>query len=328
MLGQRAFAVLASLLMAGGVAQAAESESPDSFPSRPVTLIVPFPPAGGADTLARPFAQHLGEYWGQSVVVENRGGAGGNLGAAAAARAAADGYTLLLIPVITLAANQSLYKSTGYDALNDFSAITMVVSTPNILAVNPSLPVKTVQELIDEAKAKPDQLNFATPGNGTPPHLATEIFMRMADVKLTHIPYKGTGAGVTDLIAGRVQVMMVNAPAAIPFIKTGQLRGLATTSPKRPTLVSDLPTLDESGLEGYEADTWYGLFAPAGTPKEIIAKLNADVVHVLNSPALKKTLSEQGAEIVGDSPEAATTRVREDVVKWRDVIEDIGLKMD
>ncbi|MBV7482136.1 tripartite tricarboxylate transporter substrate binding protein [Bordetella sp. BOR01] len=325
--GMRILAAAASLSLCGAAAQAAD-ESAGPFPDRPVKLIVPFPPGGGTDILARPLAQRLSEYWGQSVVIENRGGAGGNVGAAATARSEPDGYTLLFTPVITLAANQSLYKSAGYDAVRDFTAVTMLVSTPNILAVPASVPVRTVQEFLDYARAKPDQLNFASPGNGTPPHLAMEILKRMADVRITHVPYKGTGPAVTDLIAGRVQAMMVNAPVALPYMKSGQLRGLATTSAKRPSSVADLPTLDESGLKGYEADTWYGLFAPAGTPQAVIAKINADVARALNSPDIKKLFAGQGAEVVGDSPESASARVRADVIKWRDVINDIGLEVD
>ncbi|MDM9558486.1 tripartite tricarboxylate transporter substrate binding protein [Bordetella petrii] len=323
----RTLAALASLFLAGAAAQAA-GQSDGSFPERPVKLIVPFPPGGGTDILARPLAQRLSEYWSQPVVIENRGGAGGNVGAAATAKSAPDGYTLLFTPVITLAANQSLYKSAGYDAVRDFAAVTMLVSTPNILAVPSAMPVKTVQEFLDYARAKPGQLNFSSSGNGTPPHLAMEILKRMTDVKITHVPYKGTGPAVTDLIAGRVQAMMLNAPVALPYLESGQLRGLATTSAKRPSSVRDLPTLDESGLKGYEADTWYGLFVPAGTPQAVVAKLNADVARALNSPDIKKLYAGQGAEVVGDSPESAAARVRADVIKWRDVIDDIGLKMD
>lgn len=324
----RAPALLAAALLFLGSAALAAGEPAVSFPDRPVKLIVPFPPGGGTDILARPLAQRLGEYWGQPVVIENRGGAGGNLGATATARSSPDGYTLLFTPVITLAANQALYKSAGYDAVRDFTAVTMLVSTPNILAVPSSMPVKTAAEFLEYARARPDQLNFASPGNGTPPHLAMEILKRMADVKITHVPYKGTGPAVTDLIAGRVQAMMVNAPVALPYMKSGQLRGLATTSAKRPSSVSDLPTLDESGLKGYEADTWYGLFTPTGTPKAIVDKINADVARALNSPDIKQLFAEQGAEVVGDSPESASARVRADVIKWRDVIHDIGLRVD
>lgn len=325
---RRTLALAASALFFLGSAALAAEGSAGSFPARPVKLIVPFPPGGGTDILARPLAQRLGEYWGQPVVIENRGGAGGNLGAAATAKSAPDGYTLLFTPVITLAANQALYRSAGYDAVRDFAAVTMLVSTPNILAVPASLPTKTAAEFLEYVRAQPGQLNFASPGNGTPPHLAMEILERMADVKITHVPYKGTGPAVTDLIAGRVQAMMVNAPVALPYIKSGQLRGLATTSAKRPSSAADLPTLDESGLKGYEADTWYGLFTPTGTPKPVVDKLNADVVRALNSPDIKKLYAEQGAEVVGDSPESASARVRADVIKWRDVINDIGLRVD
>ena len=324
----KAQALLATALLCLSTGALAAAESVASFPDHPVKLIVPFPPGGGTDILSRPLAQRLAEYWGQPVVVENRSGAGGNIGAAATARSAPDGYTLLFTPVITLAANQALYKSAGYDTVRDFTAITMLVSTPNILAVPASFPVKTVAELVDYARANPGKLNFASSGNGAPPHLAMEILQRMADVKMTHVPYKGAGPAVTDLIAGRVQAMMVNAPVALPHMKSGQLRGLATTSAKRPSSVADLPTLEESGFKGYEADTWYGLFTPAGTSKAIVDKINADVVRALNSPDIKKLYADQGAEVVGDSPESASARVSADVIKWRDVINDMNLRMD
>ena len=319
-------AVVAGTLCWTCLASAREAAPP--FPDRPVKLIVPFPPGGGTDILARPLAQRLSEYWGQPVVIENRGGAGGNVGAAATAKAAPDGYTMLFTPVITLAANQALYKSAGYDAVRDFVAVTTLVSTPNILTVPSSLPVTSVQELLDYARSRPGELNFASSGNGAPPHLAMEIFKRMAGVEITHVPFKGAGPAVTDLVAGRVQAMMVNAPVALPYIQSGQLRGLATTSAARPSSVPDLPTLDESGLKGYEADTWYSLFVPAGTPESIVDKINADVVRALNSPDIKKLYAGQGADVVGDSPEAASARVRADVAKWGEVIANIGLKLD
>jgi len=326
-----AVAGLAGLVLAGAATAASGASSDDAaanYPNRPVRLVVPFPPGGGTDILARPLAQRLSERWGQPVVIENRAGAGGNIGTDNVARSPADGYSLVLGTVGTHAINQSLYEHLPYDATRDFSAITIVANTPNILVVNPSLPVKSVGELLDYARAHPGRLNYATPGNGTPSHLATEILKNMAHVSITHVPYKGSGPAMTDLLGGQVQVMIANAPVVIPYIKSGQLRGLASTSAQRPAMARELPTLDESGLKGYEADTWYGLFAPAGTPRAIVDKINADLAKVLREPAIEKLYAEQGAEVVADSPDDASAKVRADVAKWRDVIQAIGVKVN
>jgi tripartite-type tricarboxylate transporter receptor subunit TctC len=300
----------------------------DTFPSRPVRLIVPFPPGGGTDMLARPIAQKLSELWGQPVVVDNRGGAGGNIGTKMAAEAPADGYTLIFGVLGTHAVNQSLYANAGFDATRDFAAITLVANTPNILVVHPSVPVKSVQELIALAKKKPGGLNYATPGNGTPSHLATEIFKSMTATELTHVPYKGSGPAITDMLSGRTQLWIANAPVVLPYIKAGKLRALATTSAKRPAIAADVPTLDEAGLKGYEADTWYGIFAPAKTPDPVLDKIHDDVVKVLQMPDIRKAFAAQGAEIVGSSRKDFTQKVREDVVKWRKVIEKLNLSIE
>jgi tripartite-type tricarboxylate transporter receptor subunit TctC len=313
-------------VLGGGSARAADAAT--GFPDRPVRLIVPFPPGGGTDILARPVAQKLGEKWGQPVIIENRAGAGGNIGTEAAARAPADGYTLVLGTVGTHAINQSLYRHLPYDAVRDFAAITLVANTPNVLVLNPAVPARSVQELIALAKARPGALNYASPGNGTPPHLAAEIFKNMAGVSITHVPYKGSGPAMTDLLGGQVQMMIANAPVVLPYIKSGKLIGLASTSAARPATLRDLPTLAESGLKGYEADTWYGLFAPAGTPPEVVQKLNADVVAVLKSPEIQAFFAQQGAEVIGDSPADASAKVRAEVEKWHGVIQSIGLKLD
>jgi tripartite-type tricarboxylate transporter receptor subunit TctC len=316
---------MASALLAG---PAHSADPAASFPDHPVRLIVPFPPGGGTDILARPIAQKLGEKWGQPVIIENRAGAGGNIGTEAAARAAPDGYTLVLGTVGTHAINQSLYRNLSYDAVRDFVAITLVANTPNVLVLNPAVPARSVQELIALAKARPGALNYASPGNGTPPHLAAEIFKNMAGVSITHVPYKGSAPAMTDLLGGQVQMMIANAPVVLPYIKSGKLIGLASTSATRPSMLRDMPTLSESGLKGYEADTWYGLFAPAGTPPAIVQKLNADVVAVLNSPQILAFFAEQGAEVIGDSSADAGGKVRAEVEKWRGVIQSIGLSLD
>lgn len=321
--------VLASApLLLSGHAQAAGNGDAAGFPDRPVKLIVPFPPGGGTDILARPIAQKLGEKWKQPVIIENRAGAGGNIGTEAAARSPADGYTLVLGTVGTHAINQSLYRNLPYDATRDFVAITMVANTPNVLVLNPGVHARSVRELIALAKAKPGTLNYASPGNGSPPHLAAEIFKSMAGVSITHVPYKGSAPAMTDLLGGQVQMMIANAPVVLPYIKSGKLIGLASTSATRPALLRDLPTLSESGLKGYEADTWYGLFAPAGTPPAVVEKLNADVVAVLKSPEIQAFFAEQGAEAIADSSADANAKVRAEVEKWRGVIQSIGLKLD
>ena len=299
-----------------------------TYPNKPVKLIVPFPPGGGTDILARPIAQKLSEKWGQPVIVENRGGAGGNIGTKAAAEAAPDGYTLIFGVLGTHAVNQSLYANPGFDSTIDFAAITMVANTPNILVVHPSVPVKTMADLIAYAQAHPGKLNYASPGNGSPSHLATEIFKSMAGVQITHVPYKGSGPAMADMLGGQTQVWIANAPVVLQHIETGKLRALATTSARRPAVASGIPTIDEAGLKGYEADTWYGIFAPAKTPQPILDQLNKDIVAVLNLPDIRQKFSSEGAEIVADSSASFTQKLRADVAKWKKVIADLNLRAE
>jgi tripartite-type tricarboxylate transporter receptor subunit TctC len=316
------------LIAAAALAGCALLAAAQGYPNRAVRLIVPFPPGGGTDIIARPIAQKLAEKWGQPVVIDNRGGAGGNVGTKAAAEAAPDGYTLVLGVQGTHAVNQSLYANAGFDSTKDFAAITMVANTPNILVVHPSVPAHSVAELIALAKQKPGALNYATPGNGTPSHLATEMFKRMAGIDLTHVPYKGSGPALADMLGGQTQVWIANAPVVLPHIKAGKLRALATTSAKRPATAADIPTLAEAGLKGYEADTWYGLFAPAKTPKPILDKIHADVVAVLQSPEIREAFAPQGAEVVANSSEEFTRQLNDDVAKWKKVIADLKLRID
>ena len=298
------------------------------FPSKPVKLIVPFPPGGGTDILARPIAQKLSEKWGQTVIVENRGGAGGNIGTKAAADAPADGYTLILGTVGTHAVNQSLYVSAGFDSTIDFAAITMVANTTNILVVHPSVPAQTMAELLAYARANPNKLNYASPGNGSPSHLATEIFKSMAGVELVHVPYKGSGPALADMLGGQIQFWIANSPVVLQHIETGKLRALASTSAKRPMVAPNIPTIDEAGLTGYEADTWFGIFAPAKTPKAVLAQLNQDIVAVLNLPDVRQKFSAEGAEIVADSSASFTQRLHADIAKWKKVIVDLKLRVE
>jgi tripartite-type tricarboxylate transporter receptor subunit TctC len=316
---------LAAAVLVTAIAQLAAAQQ---FPSKPVKMIVPFPPGGGTDILARPLAQKLSEKWGQPVIIENRGGAGGNIGVKAAADAEPDGYTIIFGVQGTHAVNPSLYANPGFDTLRDFAPLTLVANTPNILVVHPSVPATTIAQLIAYAKANPGKLNYATPGNGTPSHLATEMFKSMAGVDLTHVPYKGSGPALTDMLGGQTQVWIANAPVVLPHIKSGKLRALATTSAKRPSIAADIPTLQEAGLAGYEADTWYGMFAPAKTPKPILDKLHADIVEALRSPEIRATYEAQGAEVVANSREEFTAKVRDDLAKWKKVIADLKLRID
>jgi len=322
---RHAVVAIASLLFAAVLPAA---HAADAFPDRPVRLIVPFPPGGGTDILARPMAQKLGEMWKQPVVVDNRPGAGGSVGTEQGAHAPADGLTVVLGTVGTHAINQSLYPKLQFDALRDTAAVMIVANTPNVLVVHPSVKANSVPELIALAKAEPGKLNYASPGNGTPPHLAAEIFKSMAGgLQITHVPYRGSGPALTDLLAGQVQVMIANAPAVLPYIRSGKLRALGSSSATRPPSLGDLPTIGET-LRGYEADTWYGLFVPAGTPPDRIAKLRDDVAKVLRDPEIVRLFSEQGADIVADSPESATKRVRADIAKWREVIRANQVSVD
>ncbi len=312
-------AFLASLL--AGPAHAA------IYPDKPVRLIVPFAPGGGVDGAARPLALGLAERLGQQVVVDNRGGAGGIIGMELAARAAPDGYTLLMTTA-GFTAMPGLHKQLPFDPVQDYAPVIVAVSGVYALAVNTSLPVRSVQELIAYAKANPGKLTFASAGTGSTIHLAGELFKRSAGVELVHVPYKGAGPALTDLIAGQVQMMFGTALNVIPLAKAGKLRALAVTSAKRSTFVPELPTIAESGLRGYEVDGWYGLAAPAKTPRPIIEKLNADTKAALRSPELIERLRSQGLEPVGGTPEQAAALIRNDVARWTRVIREAGIKTE
>jgi tripartite-type tricarboxylate transporter receptor subunit TctC len=299
-----------------------------SYPSRPIRLVVPFPAAGTTDLLARAMAQKLSEALGQQVVVDNHPGAGGNIGADLVAKSAPDGYTLLMGTVGTHAINVSLYARMPYDAVKDFVPIVLVAGVPNVLVVNPALPVKTVADLIKLAKDQPGVINFASSGNGTSIHLSGELFKSPTGVQMTHVPYKGSAPALTDLIGGQVQVMFDNLPSALPQIKAGKLRAIAVTSIKRAPALPDLPTIAESGVPGFEASSWFGILAPAGTPREIVLRLNREANKALQGAEMKEKLLAQGAEAVGNSPEFFVDYIRSETVKWAKVVKDSGAKVD
>jgi tripartite-type tricarboxylate transporter receptor subunit TctC len=299
-----------------------------NYPTKPIRLVVPFPPGGATDLLARDVAQKLTEAWGQAVIVDNRPGAGGNIGSELVAKSAPDGYTLEMGTVGTHAINASLYAKMPYDHVKDFTPVILVAGVPNVLVVNPAVPANSVAELISYAKANPGKLNFASSGNGTSIHLSGELFKVMAGVQITHIPYKGSAPALQDLLAGQVQMMFDNLPPSLPQIKAGKLRALAVTSLTRAPALPDVPTLSESGLPGFDASSWFGILAPAGTPAPIVAKLNAEVAKWLATPEAKEKLAKQGANIAGGTPDDFAKHISSETAKWAKVVKESGAKID
>jgi len=295
-----------------------------TYPTRAVRLIVPSSPGGGTDISARILAPQLTQFLGQQVIVENRPGAGTMIGGEAVARAAPDGYTLLM-GISTLAINPAMYKKVPYDALKDLAPVSQAVALSNVLVIHPSLPPRNLKEFIAFAKARPGELNFASAGKGTSPHLSMELFLVLAKLKMLHVPYKGSGPGVTDLIAGHVPVMMPNMLSAQPHIKSGRLRALGVTGTRRAPGADDIPTIAEAGVPGYEAVQWYGVLAPARTPGEIITRLHAGVVRALQNPEGRKRLNNDGAEAVGSSPAEFGAYIRAETEKWARVIKAAGI---
>lgn len=312
--------VAACLFVAGNAAAQA-------WPVKPIHLIVPFPPGGVTDLVGRVIAQRLSEGLGQQVIVENRGGGAGTIGAQLAARSPADGYTLFM-GTATHAINATLMPNAGYDLTRDFEPISLVASVPLLLAVHPSVPAKDVQALVALAKAQPGKFNFASGSSGSASHLAGEMLKSAAGVEMTHVPYKGGGPALQDLIAGHVTIMFENMPSILPHVQGGKLRGLAVTGAKRSGAAPDLPTMIESGFPNFEAGSWYGLYAPAGTPKEIVARLHSEMVKALQRPEMQKQLSSQGADPVGNSPQEFAAFIKAEIAKWAAVIKLSGAKTE
>jgi tripartite-type tricarboxylate transporter receptor subunit TctC len=317
----RAVATLAALA-------AATLVSAQSYPTKPIKMIVPFPPAGSTDISARAVAAKLGERLGQPVIIENKPGAGGNIGSDVAAKAAPDGYTLVVGTVGTHAINQSLYSKMPYDNLRDFAPVILLSTTPNVLVTQPGFPANSVKEVVERAKAKPGEMTFASSGSGTSIHLSGELFNSMAGTKMQHIPYKGSGPMLIDLMSGTVNIAFDNLSASMPHIKGGKLKALATTGSKRSPALPDLPTVSEAGLSGYDSTSWNAVYVPAGTPKEIIDKLNRELRVILESPETRKFFAEQGAEGGGGTPEQLGAFTRAETAKWAKVVKDSGAKVD
>jgi tripartite-type tricarboxylate transporter receptor subunit TctC len=299
-----------------------------SYPAKPVKTIVPFPAGGTTDILGRIVAQKLSERLGQQFIIDNRGGAGGNIGADIVAKSAPDGYTLLVGTVGTNAINASLYAKMPYDTAKDFVPIGLIAAVPNVLVVHPAVPARSVKELIDLLKSKPGEINFASSGNGTSIHLSGELFKTMAGVNMNHIPYKGSAPALTDLIGGQVQLMFDNLPSSMPHIKAGRLRALAVTSLKRSAALPDVPTIAEAALPGFDASSWFALFAPAGTPKEIVAKLNSELNAILQLPDVREKFAAQGAEPTEFNPEQFAAFTHAELTKWARVVKESGAKVD
>jgi tripartite-type tricarboxylate transporter receptor subunit TctC len=297
------------------------------YPAKPVRLVVPFPAGGSADTLARIAGTKLSERWGQQVVVDNRGGAGGNIGADVLAKSPPDGHTLMM-GTVALAISAGLYKKLPFDVAKDFVPVTLVASVPMILVVHPAVPAKSVQELIALAKRQPETLTFASAGNGTPSHLAGELFAKSAGVRMVHVPYKGGAPAVVDLLGGQVSLMLDNSLSVPGHIKAGRLRALGVSTLSRNRLLPDVPTISDAGVAGYEFNSWFGVFAPAGTKQAVIAKVHRDLQDMLALSDVQEKLRSQGAEPGGSSPEEFAELFKRDVSKLGRLISDIGLQVD
>jgi tripartite-type tricarboxylate transporter receptor subunit TctC len=315
---------------AGAVAAlaAATLVSAQSYPTKPIKMIVPFPPAGSTDISARAVAGKLGERLGQPVVIENRPGAGGNIGGDLAAKAAPDGYTIFVGTVGTNAINQALYSKMPYDHLRDFAPVVLLSTTPNVLVTQPNFPAASVKDVIDRAKAKPGEMTFASSGSGTSIHLSGELFNAMAGTKMQHIPYKGSAPMLIDLMSGTVNIAFDNLSASMPHIKGGKLKALAVTGTQRSAALPDLPTISEAGLPGYDSTSWNAIYVPRGTPKEIIDRLNRETRAILESPETRKFFAEQGAEAGGGTPEQLDAITRAETTKWAKVVKESGAKVD
>ena len=313
-------ALAAASLCTGAFAQA--------WPSKPIRLVVPFPPGGGTDTIARETSQRVATATGWTFVIDNKPGAGGNLGVDSVAKSAPDGYTIVLGQSSNLAINPTLYAKMPYDSQKDLAPIVLVANAPLVMVTGMNTPHKTLADAVNAAKAKPGALNFASPGNGTVAHLTAELFQKAAGVKTQHVPYKGAAQALTDVISGNVDLYMSSVPTLLGQIKQGKLRALAVTSAKRVDDLPDVPTINESGYKGFDAVTWFGLLAPAGTPKDVIAKLNAEFNKALQQPELRKKLGDEGADPGGGTPEQFAALINDEIPRWGKIVKESGARVD
>ncbi|MBK9702759.1 MAG: tripartite tricarboxylate transporter substrate binding protein [Betaproteobacteria bacterium] len=325
---RRTLAILPAIALSLATLAAVGFAHAQAFPQKPVRLVVPFPPGGPIDTVSRAIAQKLTEAWGQTVVVDNRPGAGGNIGADLVAKAAPDGYTVVMGALSTHAVNPSLYPKMPYDAAKDFAPISLVAVTPNVLVVNPSLPVATAREFIAYARANPGKLAFGSGSNGSAGHLAGELFKVDAGVDMLHVPFKGAAPAMQALLAGDTQLMFDNLASATAQVKAGKLKALAVTTARRSKLAPDLPTLAEAGLPGFDISTWFGLLAPAGTPADVVARWNAEVTRILNSTEMRERMTALGAEPAPDTPAEFARFIAGETAKYARIVKLSGAKLD
>ena len=299
-----------------------------SYPAKPIRLIVPFPPGGSTDILGRTLGQKLTEAWGQPIIIDNRGGAGGIIGADMAAKSTADGYTLLMGHIGTLAVSVSLYSKLPYDPAKDFAPVSLVAIVPNVLVVHPSVPATTVAGLIAYARANPGKLNYSSGGNGSAAHLAMEYFKLQTKTDIVHVPYKGTAPSITDLIAGQVSLTMTGAPAVMPHVQAGRLRALGVSSTQRIDALPQIPTIAESGVPGFDATQWYGVVAPSGSPRDIIAKLSAEIRKIMQSKEMKERLNLEGAIAMPTTPEQFGAHIQSEIKRWAAVVKAAHMQAD
>ncbi|TMH19728.1 MAG: tripartite tricarboxylate transporter substrate binding protein [Betaproteobacteria bacterium] len=305
-----------------------DATAADVYPAKALRLIVPFPPGGPADALARLVGDKLSASLGKAVVVDNRPGAGGNIGMELGARSAPDGYTLVLAPAGNLTVNPFLYRNVPYDVGRDFAPVTVIAAVPNVLVVHPSVPAKSVAELVRHAKAHPGTLNYSSPGNGSGAHLAGELFKSMTGVDIVHIPFNGIAPAVTAVVGGQVQIMFAGAPSALPQVKAGRLVALGVASPKRIAAAPDLPTLAESGLPGFDVTSWYSIVVPSGTPNDIIAKLRSEIASALTQPDIQEKLAGLGAEPIGNTPAEFAAMLKVETAKWGKIVKDANIQVE
>ncbi|HET9405164.1 MAG TPA: tripartite tricarboxylate transporter substrate binding protein [Burkholderiales bacterium] len=315
-------ALAAALLLAASAAAA------QGYPAKPIRIIVPFPAGGIADVFGRVIGQKFTEAWGQPAVVENRPGAGGNIGAEIVAKSPADGYTLVTGSIGTHSVNVSLFSKLPYDPIRDFAPVSLIMEAEGLLVLHPSVPARTVKELIALARARPGQLSYASAGHGTASHLSGELFKSMARVNMIHVPYKGNVPAITDLLAGQTSLLFATMPTVLPQVQAGRLKALAVTSSARAPAAPQLPTIAEAALPGYSVTNWIGVFAPAGTPRDVVVKLNREIVRIMQAPDIQKRLANEGAKFTPLTPDEFTAFVKAEIAKWAKVVREAGIRVD
>ena len=321
------FIRIAMLSIVALLASTTAIAQPAAYPTKPIRIVVAYTPAGATDILARTIGQKLTEAWAQAVIIDNRPGANGNIGTEYAAKATPDGYTLLMVTAGTHGINPGLYRKLGFDAVKDFAPVSLVAMVPNVFVVNNAVPSKDLKEFIAYAKANQGKLNYGSPGNGSTAHLSMELFKSMTGIQMVHVPYKGSAGVLADLIGGQIVVTMDNMPPYVPQVKAGKIRALAVSPARRSPALPDVPTVAEAGVPGYDSGAWFGLVAPANTPKDLVAKLSREIARILKLPDVSARLADLGAESVGGTPEQFSAHIKAEIAKWAKVIRDANVEL-